>query len=303
LTTFLILSCSSKIYEATSWQNNKVEIDGKTTEWKIPFRYFDGTTQLNYQFSNDGENLYFAARTSNKELAQQILISGLKIEIDTNVKSNEYPFSLKFPVMSRPPMGRNPIIKDDFNLEHDYSEKSDKSDNMQFNNDRLIENQFNEIQLCGFNNRTDEEEIVLISEAGGINAQAQPDSLGFLFFEAVIPFKTFYKDHLSPKDTSSVFCFRISMDNTGIPKMTNEGPDNQGGNGPGMKSTGMGGGPGMGGQGMKGPGGAGGPGNGGPGMNPGGGSPGEDKEQDSNTDKKSEISLKLHLAFKSYSSN
>ena len=89
----LVFACSSKVYEGTKWQSNAVHADGEFSEWKLPLKYFDKTTQLNYEISNDSKNLYIAARTSDKTTSFQIFSSGLKIEIDTTDVGKVYPIT------------------------------------------------------------------------------------------------------------------------------------------------------------------------------------------------------------------
>lgn len=294
LVGIVFLSCSSKTYDGLKWQSKKVTIDGDIEEWQVPLKYFDNTTQLNYEFSNDNENLYFAAKTAKESTVRQILMSGLTIEIDTSDEEGYYPFGLRYPAERKLIKAKEPKTPEEFDMAKDHDKEPNKKIPEDFNNINFSETQFTEIELHGFANREDEEEIVSLSEASGILSKVDIDSTDVLFFEAIIPFETFYKDHISLVDTSVIFRFKISTENIQFSSM--HGP-------PAGQDTPPEGEPG--GENRRGPGGpppAGGfePGSRPP-MNgsPGQGSPeGNSNRESSNMSERNEITLKLHLVSK-----
>ncbi len=291
----LISGCSHKVYMGTRWQNSEIKVDGKEDDWDVPLKEYDKTAQLNYEVSNDRTNLYFAARTTDKTTIQKIMMAGLKIEIDTFAKSDGYPFSLKFPVMGRPMMGErggfpgNGPMGDFQGQGDENSERPQRPDMNQPNDNPMFMEQQDNIQLFGFNDLK-EETSVKISDASGIRVKCERDSLNVLFYEAVIPFNTFYnKENITPFDTLGILSFKITLESTGMPGMGD--PSSMGENG-GRPDMG-GGRPSMGGGGAP-PMGGGGPG-GGPGGAPGGG-PGGGMNQNSAEDDV-EISFELHLSY------
>ncbi len=86
-------------YEA-SRQKSPITTDGKPAEWTAPLRFSDVKSGLQYNVTNDDENLYICVRASDETAQQQILRSGLKIFIDENGKK-KYGTSVQFPVPRR----------------------------------------------------------------------------------------------------------------------------------------------------------------------------------------------------------
>lgn len=282
LKLFILLTltgCAPKVYTTLSWQDKPVQVDGQSNEWEIPVRYFDKTTQLNYEFTNDAENLYFVARTADQTTIQQVLMSGITLSLDTLPKSKDYPFTLQFPVHSfpnfnqgssgnmqqGPPSGGTPPQSMDGNM----PEPPGEGNFAQFGDGP------SEIKLGGFNHIKGDPTLVAMENAHGIYANCATDSLDILFYELVIPFKTFIRGGLTAEDSLMVFSCEITIEGGGMPEQ--QGPQGGGGNS-GMSGP-PGGGGGMGGGMM------GGPQGGGPGMGGGMPSGGGMDDAQSNSDK------------------
>ena len=81
----LMISCTHYIYISRStWQQKPVVADGKPNEWKIPLKYFDEKSKLQYAITNDFQNLYFCIRATEQETQTKILRAGLQIKISMN---------------------------------------------------------------------------------------------------------------------------------------------------------------------------------------------------------------------------
>ena len=94
--TCLCISCTSRLYNSSSWQSTKITVDGKIPEWPNPLRFYDQETGINYCISNDRHNLYLVCSISNEFLQTKILQSGLEFGIDTLGKKS-FPVSIKYP--------------------------------------------------------------------------------------------------------------------------------------------------------------------------------------------------------------
>ncbi len=261
-TILILVACSQQIYHSLNWQTSQIKVDGTPTEWQIPLKHYDKSSNLNYEFRNDSKYLYFAARTAKQSTIQTIMHSGLKLELDTMYGNNSYPFSLTYPVMQGPPqMGslQNEDKRQDFNTLQNFGDMSDAPNDIQNKNSFQLPN--NEITLKGFNGIEQDSLTVPFTGANGIYAQCFTDSEGICFYEVVIPFETFYKPTISATDTTQVFSCKItiqSMGGGGMPPQGGMGAPPSGGmNSGGMSGGGMGGPP---------PGGMGGGPGGGPGM-------------------------------------
>lgn len=233
---WLFISCTKRVYYSSDWQSKNVTVDGKITEWSDPLRFYDGKTRINYTISNDYQNLYLCCCISDELLQTKILRSGLEFGIDTLGKKS-FPVSIKFPV-------NNKLITESIRNTNPQKEAGSKErlDNS-FPKLKLI-TEAREIQLVGF--KPPLGRIISLSgpNISGISAAINFDGMGNMFYEAVIPFSTFYKKELIPSDSNTLFNYRIKVGP--VPKSN----INQG-RGGGMRNGGMRGG-GMEGGGMRG---------------------------------------------------
>jgi len=248
-----------KIYDSANWQNKKVTIDGKISEWSNPLRFYDQKTGISYNISNDQYNLYFVCSITNEFLQTKILRSGLEFKIDTLGKKS-LGVGIKYPIGNisvtelKP---NNPQTKEGSNERPDRSAYKLK-----------LLAQATEIQLVGFKPRFGKIISLAVPNNAGISAAINFDVNGIMNYEAVIPFSTFYKDELTPSDSSTIFNFQIKVNP--VPNSNNSSNNSSGMRGGGMRGGGMGGGGGMRGGGMGGSGGMRGGGMGGSGMRGGG---------------------------------
>jgi len=240
----LLISCTNKIYNSSSWQSRKVTIDGKISEWSNPLRFYDQETGMNYNISNDNYNLYFVCSISNEFLQTKILRSGLEFKIDTLGKKS-FAVGIKYPT------GKISVTELKPNIGPQTKEGSNvRPDRSGFRLKLLAE--ATEIQLVGFKPHLGK--IITVSPPNntGISAAIDFDTGGIMNYEAVIPFSTFYE--LTPSDSGTVFNFQIKINP--LPNSNNSSNGSSGMRGGGMRGGGMGGGGmrggGMGGGGMHG---------------------------------------------------
>jgi hypothetical protein len=287
----LFVSCSSKIYDSSGWQSQKVTVDGKINEWSNPLRFYDQQTGISYNISNDRNNIYFAASISNEFLQTKILRSGLEFRIDTLGKKSfgvsfKYPIGILAITELKP---NNPPAKEGF-------EKGQERSSFKL---KLLA-EATEMQLVGFKPRLGKIISLSVPNNAGISAAINFDASGIMNYEAVIPFSTFYRSELISADSGKVFNFQIKVN-----PLANSG--NASGNSSGMRGGGMRGGGGgggmrsggMGGGGMRG-GGMGGGGMRGGEMNGGrsGNFEGNDYQRNSNLSGVTKTTIKLKLAYK-----
>ncbi len=301
----LLLCSAPKDASKTNWQTKPVTADGKPDEWQIPLRFFDKTTQLNYDVTNDRTNLYIAVRITDETTLQQISMAGLTVKIDTVVKSKNAPFTLTYPSrgfggMIPPPgeMENGALPTNEFqngesipqqpvSMQKQEVTPNESTNRMPPPMPKGKQDQMPDmIKVSGFNHQKGEL-LVLASESEQFKAGKLLDSTGIYFMEIVIPFETFFKPMLRNEDSLRVFNLKLSFEGglqrpgEGTMPHGGQGGPPQGGGGPGgggglnMSVGGMGGGPGGGGQG-------GGPGGGGPGGPGEGNSPQKNKKQDTN---------------------
>jgi len=239
LTACLTVSCSHKVYDSLEWQSNKVTADGRIPEWSNPLRFYDDKSKINYTIANDRYNLYVCMKISDETAQIKILRSGMELKIDTAGKKT-FPTVFIFPIAGQQMQQR------------DKSEKnSGEKPNRSAMKKKLI-GQATDVQLIGFKPPLGGI-LPLYNTSSGISAAINMDSLGIMYYEAVIPFSTFYKNELTPADTNKIFNYEIKVHALPAPPMREGGGGSRGMGGGGMpgmggggmRSGGMGGGGGM----------------------------------------------------------
>ena len=65
---FFIQSCSHKEYAICTYQDTAVVADGKLNEWNLPLRFGSSTGLVQYNITNDKENIYVSLQTHDEAL-------------------------------------------------------------------------------------------------------------------------------------------------------------------------------------------------------------------------------------------
>jgi hypothetical protein len=284
-----LISCSKKIYNSSSWQSNKVTIDGKINEWPNPLRFYDQETGISYNITNDRDKLYFVCSITNEFLQTKILRSGLEFKIDTLGKKS-LGVGIKYPI------GNISVTELKPNKSQAKEGSGEKPDRSAYKLKLLA--QATEIQLVGFKPHFGKIISLAVPDNSGISAAINFDVNGIMNYEAVIPFSTFYKNELTPSDSSTIFNFQIKVN----PVPNSNNGSNSGNRGGGMRGGGMGGGGmrggGMGGGGMRGGGMGGGMRGGGMSGGRSGDSEGNGSQRNGNNASTTKTTIKLKLAYR-----
>lgn len=202
--SFIMLSCSHPVY-TNLWQAKPVNVDGDDAEWAIPLRFYDNTSKLQYTVTNDNSNLYLCIRATDEQSQAKIIRAGMQVWIDTTGK-NKHQVGILYPI-SNPEKGAKP---------------STASHSME---KRLTE--LNDVQLTGF--KASVAGLTSVLDHSAVNLKMKMDNKGILIYELMIPFKTFYKETLSPSDSSKVMGLTIIVNGWSMQK--NAGRSGGGGSG------------------------------------------------------------------------
>ena len=245
----LMLQCTTVSHQS-EFRATPVNADGNSAEWSLPLNYYDAETQLNYAFSNDKENIYICMRTAESVTKRKIFKMGLRLGIEVQDKKSDQKISIIYP---NPPKELN---KDE--------EEAKEEPGIGGIRQRKKERYLGEMQLSGFNQNIGTS--LPPKNDFGLNVAVKEDSNNVMVYEAVIPFKTFYKDAITFSDCKKEWMLTVNL--TGLPdrggKRINDGGmdpmsgGNSGGGRGGMGAMGGMGGRGGGGGGMGGRGGGGG---------------------------------------------
>ena len=200
LTLCLFSSCSHKVYDALDWQSNVIFADSKIPKWTDPLRFYDTKSKINYTLTNDRHNLYVWMKISDETEQLKILRGGMELRIDTSGKKT-FPVALMFPLANQPMMMHR-------STEPQSEKRNPKPDRSSMMQNLLI--QAKEMELTGFKPPLGGI-VSLLNNSNGISAAIETDSLGILCYQAIIPFKTFYKDELAAVDSNKAFKYEIKV--------------------------------------------------------------------------------------------
>ena len=246
LIAITISSCSHKIVSTNSWQSGDFTVLTKT-ETSEPLQFYDDKSKLQYEVSNDYKNLYICLKATDEQSQMKIVRAGMTVGIDTLAKkSPQVEIMFPFPV-AHAKDGSSDASTDS---KKDWRNKSDTS-----NQRKHFMKQYNEIHLSGF--KPPVNGIIPLHNVYGIYVNIVWDSLNIMYYKAIIPFKTFFKDSLIASDSSRIFAFSVDVNGMPTGQSGSHGGEG-GGHSSGMGGGGMGGGMhggGMGGGGMRGGGG------------------------------------------------
>jgi hypothetical protein len=224
----IISSCSRKVTYTNSWQSGDFTKLNKS-ETEEPLRFYDEKSKLQYEVSNDYKNLYICLKATDQQSQMKIMRAGMTVGIDTlGKKSPQVEILFPFPVAHQ----KNGSSGNSNDNKRDWHNKSDTS-----NPRKHFMSQYNEIHLSGF--KPPVNGIVPLHNVYGIYVNITWDSLNIMYYKAIIPFKTFFKDSLIASDSSRIFDFSVTVN--GIEMQHSEGGES-GSHGGGMHGGGMGGG-------------------------------------------------------------
>ncbi len=197
------------------WQKNKVTADGKITEWSNPLRFYDEKSRINYTIANDRRNLYLVMKVTDESMQMKILRSGMEFRIDTSGKKT-FPIAFGFPIPGQIMMTRQ---RGGASLPERIPGGTPGRSTM---NQKLL-NQAKTARLSGFKSAINGK-MDFGGNTYGISASIIIDSLGILYYEAILPFSTFFKNELAIADTGRSFSYEILVNPLSEPPAKERGP-------------------------------------------------------------------------------
>lgn len=224
----LISSCSHKVVYTNKWQSDDfTELSKAETAQSL--RFYDSKSKLQYEVTNDNKNLYICIKATEQQLQNKITKAGMRVGIDTlGKKKPQVHILYPFPATRK---------QDESNNQNQGRHSSHRQDTGTHRS-RAV-SQFGEIHLSGFSPSING--ILLPNNDYGISITIMWDTMNTMYYKAIIPFKTFYKDSLTASDSTKIFGFSVAV-NEEVQQ-----PGSRGGNGGGLRGGGVSVGMGMGG--------------------------------------------------------
>jgi hypothetical protein len=213
--------------------DSSIVADGDVSDWRQPFRYYDGALKLEFSIRNNAEYFFLCLRTSDDMTQMRMLNAGLEFTVNTGKKTYA---TIIFPLQR----DHNSAQPGEF-LTRDKQQHIDRTQIK-----RLMVSEIKTMKLKGFKGLPDG--IYGIQTPEGIKAGMGIDSTGALVAEYQVPFKLLFVQ----ADTLKPFSATLTLNRMEMPAgMPPPGGGGMPGPPPGMGSGGMQGPPaGMGGGGM-----------------------------------------------------
>ena len=106
----LVCSCGSsrKSQESAAstsshWQQQPLTIDGSDADWSTKLAYADNVQKLNYDITNDAQNIYIRIATNDQQAQQKIIQGGMTVWINNQAqKEYDHAVGIGFPMETRP---------------------------------------------------------------------------------------------------------------------------------------------------------------------------------------------------------
>ena len=153
-----------------------------------PLKYYDPKSKLQYNFTNDNENFYVIVRATEQQTQLKILRAGMQVWLDTTGKKKQQ-VGILFPLCSERTDSGNP--------HHSRVNPVTKPDIANLMKQNIME--LNQMSLTGF--KSPMNGFIPVNNEYGIYANISLDSAKIMTYKLAIPFKTFLKKSLYPKDS------------------------------------------------------------------------------------------------------
>jgi hypothetical protein len=165
-------SCTSSLLVKSSWNDNKIVVDGKDNDWGDTMFYIP-SAQMTAGVRNDSSNMYVILKATNRQQAFQIMGLGLTVWFDPSGGTSE-KFGIHFPIGH----------EDGGALMHRNA--GDDQDNNQTQNLAFTDMMPNELEILGANENGPVR--LTIADAKGIELQINRSPDG-LIYELRVPLR------------------------------------------------------------------------------------------------------------------
>ena len=85
----LLVGCSAKQYAVGNFQQSPIYVDGNSIDWGMPLRFGSQNGALQFNITNDNENVYVCVASSNKTTQMRMLRAGISIYVDVKGKESK----------------------------------------------------------------------------------------------------------------------------------------------------------------------------------------------------------------------
>jgi hypothetical protein len=106
----ILASCSPKLAPEGHYQSSPVVADGSPADWTLPLRFSNSSFTMQYNVTNDDQNLYICVSSGTESTQLRILRSGMTIYFDPKGEKNK-DISIHFPIQKRTDRGSESHVR------------------------------------------------------------------------------------------------------------------------------------------------------------------------------------------------
>jgi hypothetical protein len=233
---FLLQSCSNKSYPSLA-RKSALVVDGKSNDWNLPLKSYDPESKINYEVSNDAENLYMCMKLVDQQSQYKFLQNGFQLEIGSSITKGKKCL-IEFPLADN--------IQPTFNLNTDIGNPLAMDQKIRMLKANSIKSKVM-MRLKGFANLPEGD--VSLAAKTGVNVAINFIEDDILIYEVSVPLKSIINRTAVALDTTAVFSMGFTLKGKEVPAAENDAPAQNGMQGSGgmPNRTGMPGANGMGG--------------------------------------------------------
>ncbi len=189
---FTLSNCSPKEYPLGNFQETPILADGNSVDWHLPLRFGSEDGALQYNITNDNNNIYVSVATSDPSTQMRMLRAGISVYVDTKGKTDK-SMGISFPANEVSNMER-------INNRERNSSANKTADQTHFKKQLLMDNDI--YKTFGFINM--DNRIYDVSDTTALKVGINNDAYGNLVFEAIIPIKFVYNKPFNAKNAPSL---------------------------------------------------------------------------------------------------
>lgn len=154
----------------SDWNSSRLNIDGNNKDWLLPFNFYDRSTGLKFDISNNSSSIYLFFMTNDNIKIMKMMNAGWQLQLSSNEKNKKFSSTIIFPAV--------PVLD---KITGENTIQTDMDFNSLVNEYKMF---LPGIKTKGF--KTKNGELPLVDTAG-INIAIGTDSLKNLCFEISIP--------------------------------------------------------------------------------------------------------------------
>lgn len=232
--SFVYQGCSDRSYPSIS-RKSPLLIDGNSKDWNLPLPLFDQESKINYEVSNDANNLYVCMKLVDPQSQFKFLQNGFQLEVASSIIKAKKCL-VEFPLADN--------LQPNLSMDYDNANPAAMEQKIRMLKTNSIKSKVM-MRLKGFSNLP-EGDVSLASKTG-VNIAINFIEGDILIYEIALPLKNIIGRDAMASDSSQVFTASFILNGRDLPDSGNDAvsPNNMQ-NGGGMPNrTAMPGGGGM----------------------------------------------------------